>query len=82
VLFEKNQGHYYHPCSYGLIGSEGFYQEKLRNRRENKKKQRDNDQFEGIRPPIYITVKDGSWCMCVDYSALNGITVKDKSPIL
>jgi hypothetical protein len=25
--------------------------------------------------------EDGSWCMCVDYMALNHVTVKDKFPI-
>lgn len=29
-----------------------------------------------------ITVKDGSWRMCVDYKSLNQILVKDKFSIL
>lgn len=38
------------------------------------------------RQPLFFIVllvrkKNGSWRICVDYQALNGITVKDKYPI-
>ena len=32
-------------------------------------------------PVILVKKHDGSWCMCVDYMALNQITIKDKFSI-
>jgi len=32
-------------------------------------------------PVILIKRKDGSWRVCVDYRALNGLAVKDRFPI-
>jgi hypothetical protein len=33
-------------------------------------------------PVLLIRKADGNWCFCVDYHALNVITVKDAYPIL
>lgn len=32
-------------------------------------------------PVILIKKKDGGWRLCVDYQALNAITIKDRLPI-
>ena len=29
-------------------------------------------------PVLLVTMKDRSWCFCVDYCVLNALTVKDK----
>lgn len=32
-------------------------------------------------PALVVKKKDGNWSLCIDYKALNAITVKDRYPI-
>jgi hypothetical protein len=32
-------------------------------------------------PLVMVLKKEGSWCMCPDFLALNKLTIKDKFPI-
>jgi hypothetical protein len=31
---------------------------------------------------VMVLKKEGTWCMCPDFQALNKLTIKDKFPIL
>jgi hypothetical protein len=33
-------------------------------------------------PVVMVLKKEGTWCMCPDFHALNKLTIKDKFPIL
>lgn len=38
-------------------------------------------QFSFSSPVVLVHKKDGSWSMCLDYSGINNLTIKEKLPI-